>query len=91
MHTFALDNLKYGQHFKGINNFSQKVKKLHKIRVKFMTISKLFFWPPEGTEEPVKIRDVGDGVYECDYYPILPGKYVVTITWGGIAIPRRWA
>lgn len=43
MHTFTLGNLKYGQHFKGINNFSQKVKKLHKIRVKFMTISKLFF------------------------------------------------
>ncbi|XP_041442540.1 filamin-C isoform X2 [Xenopus laevis] len=43
---------------------------------------------PKGTEEPVKIRDAGDGVYECDYYPVLPGKYTVTITWGGIAIPR---
>ncbi|CAI9593987.1 unnamed protein product [Staurois parvus] len=43
---------------------------------------------PKGTEEPVKIRDVGDGVYECDYYPIMAGKYVVTITWGGYAIPR---
>ncbi|XP_031754945.1 filamin-C isoform X2 [Xenopus tropicalis] len=43
---------------------------------------------PKGTEEPVKIRDAGDGVYECDYYPVLPGKYTVTITWGGYAIPR---
>ncbi|KAM4747093.1 filamin-C isoform 4-T4 [Rhinophrynus dorsalis] len=43
---------------------------------------------PKGTEEPVKIRDVGDGVYECDYYPTVPGKYTVTITWGGYAIPR---
>uniref|UniRef100_A0A670JMW4 Filamin C n=1 Tax=Podarcis muralis TaxID=64176 RepID=A0A670JMW4_PODMU len=43
---------------------------------------------PKGTEEPVKVRDVGDGVYECDYYPTVPGKYVVSITWGGYAIPR---
>ncbi|XP_075713670.1 filamin-C isoform X2 [Rhinoderma darwinii] len=43
---------------------------------------------PKGTEEPVKVRDVGDGVYECDYYPAVPGKYIVTITWGGFAIPR---
>uniref|UniRef100_A0A8C6YF19 Filamin C n=1 Tax=Naja naja TaxID=35670 RepID=A0A8C6YF19_NAJNA len=42
----------------------------------------------EGTEEPVKVRDVGDGVYECEYYPKVPGKYVVSITWGGHAIPR---
>ncbi|KAJ8387375.1 hypothetical protein AAFF_G00157520 [Aldrovandia affinis] len=43
---------------------------------------------PKGGEEPVKVRDVGDGVYECDYYPIVSGKYTVTITWGGHAIPR---
>ncbi|KAJ7329309.1 hypothetical protein JRQ81_015483 [Phrynocephalus forsythii] len=43
---------------------------------------------PKGTEEPVKVREVGDGVYECDYYPVVPGKYVVSITWGGYAIPR---
>lgn len=43
----------------------------------------------EGTEEPVKVREAGDGVFECEYYPVVPGKYVVTITWGGYAIPRR--
>ncbi|XP_064417245.1 filamin-C isoform X3 [Latimeria chalumnae] len=43
---------------------------------------------PRGMEEPVKVREVGDSVYECDYYPALPGKYTVTITWGGYAIPR---
>ncbi|XP_062435521.1 filamin-C isoform X4 [Rhea pennata] len=43
---------------------------------------------PKGTEEPVKVREVGDGVYECEYYPVVPGKYVVSITWGGYAIPR---
>ncbi|XP_069485638.1 filamin-C isoform X4 [Ambystoma mexicanum] len=43
---------------------------------------------PKGTEEPVKIRDLGDGVYECDYYPVAAGKYVVTISWGGHPIPR---
>ena len=44
---------------------------------------------PEGTEELVKVREAGDGVFECEYYPVVPGKYVVTITWGGYAIPRR--
>uniref|UniRef100_A0A8B9LTD5 Filamin C, gamma a (actin binding protein 280) n=1 Tax=Astyanax mexicanus TaxID=7994 RepID=A0A8B9LTD5_ASTMX len=43
---------------------------------------------PGGAEVPVKVRDVGDGVYECDYRPTVPGKYTVTITWGGQAIPR---
>ncbi|MBN3305986.1 FLNC protein, partial [Amia calva] len=43
---------------------------------------------PKGGEEPVKVREVGDGVFECDYYPVVPGKYTVTITWGGYAIPR---
>ncbi|XP_035257864.1 filamin-C-like isoform X1 [Anguilla anguilla] len=43
---------------------------------------------PKGGEEPVKVRDVGDGVFECDYYPVTPGKYTVSITWGGQAIPR---
>ncbi|XP_061204465.1 filamin-C isoform X1 [Neopsephotus bourkii] len=43
---------------------------------------------PKGTEEPVSVRDVGDGVYECEYRPLVPGKYQVAITWGGYAIPR---
>ncbi|XP_078138337.1 filamin-C isoform X4 [Centroberyx gerrardi] len=43
---------------------------------------------PKGLEEPVKVREVGDGLYECDYYPILTGKYIITITWGGHSIPR---
>uniref|UniRef100_A0A8B9K1B8 Filamin C, gamma b (actin binding protein 280) n=1 Tax=Astyanax mexicanus TaxID=7994 RepID=A0A8B9K1B8_ASTMX len=43
---------------------------------------------PKGGDEPVKVLDLGDGVYECDYYPIFTGKYTVIITWGGHAIPR---
>uniref|UniRef100_A0A4W4H085 Calponin-homology (CH) domain-containing protein n=1 Tax=Electrophorus electricus TaxID=8005 RepID=A0A4W4H085_ELEEL len=43
---------------------------------------------PTGGDEPVKVRDLSDGVYECDYYPVFPGKYTVLITWGGHAIPR---
>uniref|UniRef100_W5KSA5 Filamin C n=1 Tax=Astyanax mexicanus TaxID=7994 RepID=W5KSA5_ASTMX len=43
---------------------------------------------PKGGDEPVKVHDLGDGVYECDYYPIFTGKYTVIITWGGHAIPR---
>uniref|UniRef100_A0A8C6V1W3 Filamin C, gamma a (actin binding protein 280) n=1 Tax=Neogobius melanostomus TaxID=47308 RepID=A0A8C6V1W3_9GOBI len=43
---------------------------------------------PTGAEEQVKVRDAGNGVYECEYYPQRPGKYTVTITWGGQPIPR---
>ncbi|KAJ3597175.1 hypothetical protein NHX12_003575 [Muraenolepis orangiensis] len=43
---------------------------------------------PGDTEEKVSVRDVGDGVYECEYLPLKPGKYTVTITWGGQPIPR---
>jgi hypothetical protein len=50
----------------------------------------LFVTPSEGLEEPVKVRDAGEGVYECDYYPIMTGKYTITITWGGQTIPRRY-
>uniref|UniRef100_A0A3Q1HD57 Filamin C, gamma b (actin binding protein 280) n=1 Tax=Acanthochromis polyacanthus TaxID=80966 RepID=A0A3Q1HD57_9TELE len=43
---------------------------------------------PKGLEEPVKVLEMENGVYECNYYPIMTGKYVVTITWGGHSIPR---
>lgn len=44
---------------------------------------------PEGLEEPVKVLELDSGVYECNYYPVMRGRYVVTITWGGHSIPRR--
>lgn len=31
-----------------------------------------------------------DGIYAFEYYPATPGKYIVTITWGGQNIPKRW-
>ncbi|XP_053283008.1 filamin-C isoform X3 [Pleuronectes platessa] len=43
---------------------------------------------PTGAEEQVKVRDAGNGVYECEYFPLKPGKYTVSITWGGQPIPR---
>jgi filamin len=43
----------------------------------------------EGQEEPVAVRSAGDGVFDCDYYPVVQGKYLITITWGGHSIPRR--
>ncbi|XP_067292165.1 filamin-C isoform X1 [Pseudorasbora parva] len=43
---------------------------------------------PGGVEVPVNVRDVGDGVFKCDYCPVKPGKYNVNITWGGQPIPR---
>ena len=44
--------------------------------------------PAEG-EERVKQKDLGDGVYGFEYYPMVPGTYTVTITWGGQNIGRR--
>lgn len=43
---------------------------------------------PKGLEEPVKQKDASDGVYSYEYYPHTPGKYTVTITWGGQHIPK---
>ncbi|XP_078394455.1 filamin-A-like, partial [Cetorhinus maximus] len=43
---------------------------------------------PKGHEELVKQKDLGDGVYYCEYYPNSPGNYTVSITWGGQHIPR---
>ncbi|XP_041819436.1 filamin-C isoform X6 [Chelmon rostratus] len=43
---------------------------------------------PKGLEEPVKVLEMENGIYECNYYPIVTGKYQVTITWGGHSIPR---
>uniref|UniRef100_A0A2K6R5C1 Filamin A n=1 Tax=Rhinopithecus roxellana TaxID=61622 RepID=A0A2K6R5C1_RHIRO len=42
---------------------------------------------PKG-EERVKQKDLGDGVYGFEYYPTVPGTYIVTITWGGQNIGR---
>nr|XP_061813370.1 filamin-C-like isoform X2 [Nerophis lumbriciformis] len=43
---------------------------------------------PTGVQEQVKVRDTGNGVYECEYYPLKPGKYTVSIMWGNQPIPR---
>nr|XP_029490900.1 filamin-C-like [Oncorhynchus nerka] len=43
---------------------------------------------PCGDEEPVKVKDIGDGVYECEYLPNQTGKYTINITWGGQPIPH---
>ncbi|XP_059813594.1 filamin-A-like [Hypanus sabinus] len=43
---------------------------------------------PKGLEELVRQKDLGEGVYACEYYPNTPGTYSVTITWGGQHIPR---
>ncbi|XP_065811298.1 filamin-B isoform X2 [Labrus bergylta] len=43
---------------------------------------------PKGIEEPVKQISSQDGVFSYEYYPNSPGKYTVTITWGGQHIPK---
>ncbi|XP_023206075.1 filamin-C isoform X3 [Xiphophorus maculatus] len=43
---------------------------------------------PKGLEEPVKVMAMENGVYECNYYPVMAGKYIITITWGGHSVPR---
>lgn len=57
--------------------------------VHFIHAYLLYYLSSAGAEEQVKVRDAGDGVYECEYYPLKPGKYTVSITWGGHPIPRR--
>ncbi|XP_061523356.1 filamin-C isoform X3 [Phycodurus eques] len=39
-------------------------------------------------EEPVKVVEVDTGLYKCNYYPIVTGNYIITISWGGHSIPR---
>ncbi|XP_045932536.1 filamin-B isoform X1 [Micropterus dolomieu] len=43
---------------------------------------------PKGIEEPVKQISSQDGVFSFEYYPNSPGKYTVSITWGGQHIPK---
>lgn len=33
--------------------------------------------------------EVDNGTYECNYYPVSRGQYLVAINWGGHSIPRR--
>lgn len=49
----------------------------------------MFIFNIEGLEEPVKVLEMENGLYECNYYPVMAGKYIVTVTWGGHSIPRR--
>ncbi|XP_075690052.1 filamin-B isoform X2 [Rhinoderma darwinii] len=43
---------------------------------------------PKGLDELVKQLEAVDGVHLFEYYPLHPGKHVVTITWGGHHIPK---
>ncbi|XP_023655301.1 filamin-B isoform X1 [Paramormyrops kingsleyae] len=43
---------------------------------------------PKGLDEPVKETDSLDGVHAFEYYPLVPGKYVVAITWANQHIPK---
>lgn len=42
---------------------------------------------PNG-EEPVKLIRSEDGIFSYEYHPQTPGKYTVSITWGGQHIPK---
>lgn len=46
-------------------------------------------FPLGGAAEPVKVMEMDNGVFECSYYPVSRGKYVVGISWGGLNVPRR--
>uniref|UniRef100_A0A3Q3B3P4 Filamin B n=1 Tax=Kryptolebias marmoratus TaxID=37003 RepID=A0A3Q3B3P4_KRYMA len=43
---------------------------------------------PKGAEEPLKLISSQDGVFSYEYHPSSPGKYSVSITWGGQHIPK---
>ncbi|CAL8338413.1 unnamed protein product [Merluccius merluccius] len=43
---------------------------------------------PKGLEEPVKQTGSDGGVFGYEYHPLTPGKYTVSLTWGGVHIPK---
>ncbi|XP_029681359.1 filamin-C isoform X2 [Takifugu rubripes] len=43
---------------------------------------------PRGDAEPVKVAEMNNGMFECSYFPVTSGKYMVTISWGGHNVPR---
>ncbi|KAF7207732.1 filamin-B isoform X1 [Nothobranchius furzeri] len=43
---------------------------------------------PKAIDEPLKQLSSQDGVFSYEYYPSSPGKYTVSITWGGQHIPK---
>ncbi|KAM4583192.1 filamin B a isoform 1-T1 [Fundulus diaphanus] len=49
---------------------------------------KVLIKDPRGNEEPVKQLSSQDGSFFYEYYPKSPGKYTVSITWGGQHIPK---
>ncbi|XP_024125017.1 filamin-B isoform X2 [Oryzias melastigma] len=49
---------------------------------------KVFIKGPKGAEEPLKLLSSQNGVFLYEYYPTSPGRYCVSITWGGQHIPK---
>lgn len=43
---------------------------------------------PGGVPEKVDIKKINETTYECIYYPLKEGRYIVMITYGGREIPR---
>ncbi|KAL3308646.1 hypothetical protein Ciccas_012818, partial [Cichlidogyrus casuarinus] len=41
----------------------------------------------EGEPVPLKVRDNGDGTYNCIYTPRIPKKHTVLVSFGGVNIP----
>ncbi|XP_078803933.1 filamin-B isoform X2 [Oryzias latipes] len=49
---------------------------------------KVFIKGPKAAEEPLKLVSSQNGVFSYEYYPSSPGRYSVSITWGGQHIPK---
>lgn len=45
---------------------------------------------PQGRQNSVDVmmEDKGDGVYRCTYRPVQAGTHGVSVTFGGVAVPR---
>lgn len=45
---------------------------------------------PQGRQNVVEVmmEDKGEGVYRCTYRPTQTGPHIVTITFGGVGIPK---
>ena len=47
-----------------------------------------FIKDPQGRPLEAMVEDKGDSVFRCTYKPTQQGPHTITVTFGGIAIPK---
>ncbi|XP_056886681.1 filamin-B isoform X1 [Takifugu flavidus] len=77
---------------RGLQSSGMRVKQVGDFKVDTRNAGsgdlKVLIKGPNGAEEPVKQISSKDGAFCYEYWPSSPGKYTVSITWGGAHIPK---